>query len=65
MASPIIPALRKPTQEDCEFRASLGYSMRSCLSHKINEKEFAGYMVNKDDSITDEVAAKDFVFPIT
>jgi hypothetical protein len=27
---PIIPALRSEMQEDCEFKASLGYVWRTC-----------------------------------
>jgi hypothetical protein len=30
---PIIPALRSLKQEDCEFKASLGYMGRSCPPH--------------------------------
>jgi hypothetical protein len=28
---PVIPALRRQRQEDCEFRASLVYLVRTCL----------------------------------
>jgi hypothetical protein len=32
---PIIPALRRLRQEDCKFKASLGYGGRLCLKNKI------------------------------
>jgi hypothetical protein len=31
---PIIPTLRRLTQEDLEFDSSLGYIVRSCLKRK-------------------------------
>jgi hypothetical protein len=31
---PVIPALRRLKQEDCEFKASLSYIVRLCLKKK-------------------------------
>jgi hypothetical protein len=31
---PVIPALRRLRQEECEFQVSLGYMVRPCLKEK-------------------------------
>jgi hypothetical protein len=37
--TPVIPALGKLRQEDCEFQASLDYTVRSCLKKKKKKKK--------------------------
>jgi hypothetical protein len=38
----IIPALRRQRQKDLEFKASLGYKVRSCLknNHEVEDNEW-------------------------
>jgi hypothetical protein len=36
---PVIPALRKLSQEDFKFKASLGYLLKPCLKKKQNKKK--------------------------
>jgi hypothetical protein len=38
--TPIIPALRKVRQEDCEFKASLGYTAKPCFKKKVLSPSF-------------------------
>jgi hypothetical protein len=35
---PVIPAMRRQRQKDCEFKASLGFIERSCLKIKQKQK---------------------------
>jgi hypothetical protein len=36
--TPVIPAFRNLRQEDCKFKASLGYIERPCLKKQNNKK---------------------------
>jgi hypothetical protein len=50
---PIIPALRRPRQEDHEFEASLCYIARPCL--KTNKKQTNNvYLISKVSILTGE-----------
>jgi uncharacterized protein with FMN-binding domain len=52
---PIIPALRRLRKEDTEFKASLGYIVRSCFKNK--QKKVPSRMVRrkKDFDIKDGI----------
>lgn len=44
---PMIPALQRLKQGDCEFETSLGYTMRFCLHKRKNEGNGAGGELKK------------------